>query len=160
MESKNSKDLDSELEKLTSLRITNPKRIYFVNEDGEKIDLNILSPGTKANHLMEYIVFKNSSIPLVMDQPEDNIDNSTIYEKLTTWFAKLKKKRQVIVATHDPNIVVNADSENIIFTRQAEVGKFMYTFGALEYGDNISNVAKTLDGGSLAIERRLIKYGR
>ena len=108
---------------------------------------------------MEYIVFKDTNVPLLIDQPEDNIDNSTIYKMLTNWFNELKIKRQVIVATHDPNIVVNSDAENIIVCNQIKNAEFKYTYGALEYGDNISNVANILDGGSKALERRLIKYG-
>ena len=160
MESKRISNLDSELFNLSSLKIEVEDNIYYkATPKSKEISLRSLSPGTKANLLMEYIVFKESSIPLLIDQPEDNIDNSTIYGKLTLWFENLKQKRQVIVATHDPNLVINADSENVIICNQESENKFSYSYGALEYGDNIEKIADILDGGKEAIERRLLKYG-
>ena len=118
-----------------------------------------MSPGTRANYLLEYIAFNETEKPLLIDQPEDNIDNSTIYNQLTKWFRSLKMKRQVIVVTHDANVVVNSDSENVIICNQIQDNQFTYSYGALEYGDNLDKVSKILDGGKEAIERRLLKYG-
>lgn len=158
LESKTENEIDDEIMNLKSLKIVVSSDIYIF--DGEKtISMRTLSPGTKANYLMEYIVFKDTNIPLIIDQPEDNIDNSTIYKVLTKWFEELKVKRQVIVATHDPNIVVNADSENIIVCNQTIDNVFEYNYGALEYKNNIETIATILDGGSAALERRLVKYG-
>ena len=119
-----------------------------------------MSPGTQTNILMEYIVSKQTEIPLLIDQPEDNIDNETIYSKLTEWFEKLKMKRQVIVVTHDANIVINADAENVIIATKNENNSFNYIYGALEYGDILNRISIILDGGVEAVERRLKKYGR
>lgn len=153
--------LDVVIDKLsnfTDLKIVTKDKIYFY--DGSKIiDLETISPGSRANILLEYIVSKNSSIPLLIDQPEDNIDNKTIYLSLTDWFSKLKTRRQIFVATHDANIVVNADSENVIVCRQNNDETFTYTYGALEYDKNLNDVSSILDGGSKAIKRRLLKYG-
>lgn len=109
---------------------------------------------------MEYIVSKDTKIPLLIDQPEDNIDNETIYKKLTTWFRNLKSKRQVIVVTHDANIVVNADAENVIIANKDLSNQFVYDYGALEYGNILNRISNILDGGVEAVERRLKKYGR
>ena len=119
-----------------------------------------MSPGTQTNILMEYIVSKQTEIPLLIDQPEDNIDNETIYTKLTEWFEKLKLKRQVIVVTHDANIVINADAENVIIASKNEKNEFTYTYGALEYNGILERISIILDGGVEAVERRLKKYGR
>lgn len=54
---------------------------------------------------------KKTKIPLLIDQPEDNVDSQTIYSKIRSWFMGLKQSRQVIVVTHDANIVINADAE-------------------------------------------------
>ena len=96
---------------------------------------------------------------MLIDQPEDNIDNETIFNQLTNWFSNLKKKRQVIVVTHDANIVVNSDSENVIICNQTANDTFDYKCGALEYGRTLDDVSMLLDGGREAIERRLLKYG-
>ena len=127
----------------------------------EKLEIiNKMSPGTQTNILMEYIVSKDTTIPLLIDQPEDNIDNETIYTKLTNWFRKLKSKRQVIVVTHDANIVINADAENVVIANKEDNDLFNYSYGALEYGEILDRISIILDGGVEAVERRLKKYGR
>lgn len=158
MESKRLSDLDSELFELKGLKLVVSKEIFY-EHNNEKKDIRSLSPGSKANLLMEYIVFKDTSIPLILDQPEDNIDNRTIYKQLTNWLNSLKKKRQLIIATHDANIVINADAENVIMCNQKINDDFTYDYGSLEYGDMLDDVAELLEGGRKAIERRLLKYG-
>lgn len=133
--------------------------ILFDGGDGSYRDLRTLSPGTQTNILIEYIVHKDTNVPLLIDQPEDNVDNQTIYYKIRSWFMNLKQTRQVIVVTHDANIVINADAENVIVAEQPEPGRFMYDYGALEYGDIIDRASLVLDGGKDAVRRRLIKYG-
>lgn len=157
MISKTPEDIKREFINLTSMNIKSSDNIYYT-QNGVENNIKSYSPGTKANILMEYIVFKDTTIPLLIDQPEDNIDNFTIYNTLTTWFINLKQKRQIIVATHDANIVVNADAENIVICRNEGEG-FTIDYGALEYGKNIEVVSTILDGGKDAIERRIIKYG-
>lgn len=71
----------------------------------------------------------------------------------------LKRLRQVIVVTHDANIVINADAENVIIAEQPHPGKFTYRYGALEYEDIIDKASLILDGGKDAVKRRLVKYG-
>lgn len=157
-DSKNINELYNELKSLDSLKISIIPEIKHISEGKEQLLSNV-SPGTKANILMEYIVFKDTNIPLIIDQPEDNIDNRTIFSVLTSWIYDLKQKRQIIVATHDANIVINADAENVIISEQCDTNKFKYTHGALEYDTNIEQVATILDGGLDAIKRRVLKYG-
>ena len=107
---------------------------------------------------MEYIVYKKTDKPLLIDQPEDNVDNQTIYKQLKKWFVDMKFKRQVIVVTHDANIVINSDSENVIIATQTKENQFNYAFGALEFGKILENSAEILDGGLDAVKRRLTKY--
>ncbi len=132
--------------------------IYYVEDSGSIKNIKNLSPGYKTNILMEYIVYKDTALPLLIDQPEDNVDNQTIYNQLKKWFTSMKFKRQVIVVTHDANIVINADSENIIVAKQVSEDKFVYNFGALEFESMIENAALILDGGKEAVQRRLTKY--
>ena len=118
-----------------------------------------MSPGTQTNILLEYIVHKDTSLPLLIDQPEDNVDNQTIYSRIRGWFMDLKRSRQVIVVTHDANIVINADAENVVVAEQPKPGVFKYAFGALEYDDILGRASLILDGGKEAVKRRLVKYG-
>ena len=131
--------------------------MYYV-DDGVIQDVTDLSPGTQTNIVMEYIVYRKTNKPLLIDQPEDNIDNKTIYNKLRVWFTKLKAERQVIVVTHDANIVINADAENVIIAEQPSPGNFKYTYGALEHGSILEEASSILDGGKEAVKRRLTKY--
>lgn len=158
-----SKDIEDFIEKLKELydyKIDKHCNIFYGDSEDNLQAIEVLSPGTQTNILMEYIVSKDTKIPLLIDQPEDNIDNETIYTKMTSWFRKLKHKRQVIVVTHDANIVVNADAENVIIASKEPDGKFKYDYGALEYGDILNRISIILDGGFEAVERRLKKYGR
>lgn len=159
MESKNLSSLMSELRSLKGLKIDIINDVYYKEDEKELVNIRNLSPGTKANILMEYIVFKDTKVPLLIDQPEDNIDNKTIYNILTNWFVTLKNKRQVIVATHDANIVINGDSENVIICEQTKDNNFVYQYGALESDGVLKNISTILDGGNDAIKRRLLKYG-
>ena len=52
--------------------------------------------------------------PLIVDQPDENLDNESIYKLLTSYFKIAKTRRQVILITHNPNLVVNGDSEQVI----------------------------------------------
>ena len=158
LETKNADSMDSEFEKLLSYKVEVVDEIIVKDNDNEQ-NLKNVSPGTRANMLLEYIVFNETNKPLLIDQPEDNIDNETIYNQLTNWFSSLKKKRQVIVVTHDANIVVNSDSENVIICSQKSNDIFDYKSGALEFGKTLDEISVLLDGGKRAIERRLLKYG-
>lgn len=160
LDSKRVEDLDEELNSLKSYQIEIKNEILVQDPNEKPINLKHVSPGTRSNYLLEYIVFNETSKPLLIDQPEDNIDNETIYNDLTTWFSDLKNKRQVIVVTHDANVVVNSDSENVIVCEQKSDNVFDYKYGALEYKDTLDKVSVILDGGKRAIERRLLKYGK
>lgn len=130
--------------------------IYKVGE--EYIDLHKTSPGTQTNAVMEFILHTDSTVPLFIDQPEDNIDNEARYAQLTRWIRTQKYKRQIILVTHDANIVINGDAECVIMANHTG-DKFSYEYGALEYGDILDKAAVILDGGKTAIHRRIEKYG-
>lgn len=157
-EGKNIENLDEDLLSF-DLKYDYHPQIEYLNENYEYEDIFNVSPGSQTNILMEYLVYKDTDKPLLIDQPEDNVDNQTIYNKLRIWFSKLKHKRQVIVVTHDANIVINSDAENIIVASHPSIDKFDYMYGALEYGTNLDVASNILDGGKEAVKRRLKKYG-
>lgn len=150
----------TDLKSLSNYEIEYQCNILYGKTENSLENISKMSPGTQTNILMEYIVSKDTKIPLLIDQPEDNIDNETIYTKLTSWFRKLKLKRQVIVVTHDANIVINADADNVIIASRKSDNNFKYDYGALEYGDILNRISIILDGGVESVERRLKKYGR
>jgi len=102
--------------------------------------------------------------PFVFDQPEDDLDNDFIMGQLVPLFSQIKKYRQVIIVTHNANLVVNTDAEQIIVaSNECEV--ISYESGALEDGSVTRNVGtrasicNILEGGSYAFEKRERKYG-
>jgi DNA repair exonuclease SbcCD ATPase subunit len=80
------------------------------------VALENLSPGTKGIVLL--ILYLGMDIgdsrPLIVDQPDENLDNESIYRLLTSYFKSAKKRRQIVLITHNPNLVVNGDSEQIV----------------------------------------------
>lgn len=95
---------------------------------------------------------------IVYDQPEDDLDNEFIMSDLVFIFRKIKKYRQIIIVSHNANLVVNADSEQIIIARNEE-GILKYTSGSLENADINKQICKILEGGESAFRNREKKYG-
>jgi DNA repair exonuclease SbcCD ATPase subunit len=79
-------------------------------------DIELLSPGKKGIVLllMYLALDTESSAPLLIDQPEENLDNKSVYAHLIEYFRKAKKRRQIIIITHNPNLVLNTDAEQVI----------------------------------------------
>lgn len=102
--------------------------------------------------------------PFVFDQPEDDLDNEFIMDQLVPIFRAIKKYRQVILVTHNANLVVNTDAEQIIVATNVDE-HIRYLPGALEHGNIPTKkgtryqICKILEGGSPAFEKRELKYG-
>jgi len=129
------------------------------------IPLKLLSPGTKGILLMLlYLgVDKNDSRPLLIDQPEDNLDPESVYNVLVPYFKEAKKRRQIIMVTHNPNLVVGTDSDQVIVAsiKSNDIGKlptFIYLGGGLENPEIINKVCSILEGGKDAFEKREERY--
>lgn len=149
---------------------------YSIKFNG--LELNNLSPGLKGVALL--ILFleldKDDKRPILIDQPEENLDNRSVYVTLMRYFREAKKRRQVIIVTHNPNLVVNADSEQIIVANfdkglERQVSKISYVSGSLENtfkndsADTIlekqgirEHVCVILEGGEEAFKKRENKY--
>ena len=150
-------DLYEKISNLEDLKAKIIHRIIYKNTDGY-VDLHKTSPGTQTSAIMEFVLHSDSTTTLLIDQPEDNIDNEARYAQLTKWVRKQKYNRQIILVTHDANIVINGDAECVIIANHLG-DKFDYEFGALEYKDILDKAAVILDGGKTAIHRRMEKYG-
>ncbi len=150
-------DLVSKISRLEGLRAEIVHRIIYKNTDGYR-DLHKTSPGMQTSVIMEYVLHSDSTTTLLIDQPEDNIDNEARYAQLTKWIKKQKYNRQIILVTHDANIVINGDAECVIIANHSGE-TFDYEYGALEYENILDKAAVILDGGKVAIHRRMDKYG-
>lgn len=102
--------------------------------------------------------------PFIFDQPEDDLDNDFIMKQLVPLFRRIKKYRQVVIVTHNANLVINSDTEQIIIANN-ENEALSYQSGAIEDGPiNTTNSIRTrvceiLEGGDYAFEQRERKYG-
>ena len=128
------------------------------------VELEKLSPGTKGIVLLIlYLgIDIDDSRPLVVDQPDENLDNELIYSLLTAYFKSAKKRRQIILITHNPNLVVNGDSEQVIVAhaerRSDGLPHLMYKSGALENPNIREQVCRILEGGTDAFLKREQRY--
>jgi hypothetical protein len=129
------------------------------------VPLRQLSPGTKGVLLMLlYLgVDKNDTRPLLIDQPEDNLDPQSVYKVLVPYFVKAKKRRQIIMVTHNPNLVVATDSDQVVIADcKTEESKrlpiFTYFGGGLDNPEIVEKICNILEGGREAFQKRECRY--
>ena len=124
-------------------------------------DLSQLSPGERGGLLLIfYLMLDRKDVPLVIDQPEDNLDNKSVYEILVRFIKKAKKRRQIIMATHNPNLAVVADAEQIIHVSIDKKNKndFGFYSGSIENLEINKRVVDILEGTLPAFDNRRLKY--
>ena len=107
--------------------------------------------------------YNNESKSIILiDQPEDDISNQKISQKLISYFNNERDKKQIILATHNPLLVVNLDVDNVIYLNKNKYDVIKAKSGCLEYEDDKYNIIKyvsdNLDGGIDAIKRRFKIY--
>ena len=127
---------------------------------GDK-NLNQLSPGEKGLLLLVfYLHLDKEKTPLIIDQPEDNLDNDSIFSVLARCIRQAKKSRQVILVTHNPNLAVGADAEQILYVSldKAADYKFSYESGSIENPRINDVIVKILEGSKPAFVQRRLKY--
>jgi predicted ATPase len=125
------------------------------------LEINKLSPGERGLLLLVfYLLVDKDDIPLVIDQPEENLDNQTIYKILVTCIKTAKQRRQIIMVTHNPNLAVVCDAEQIIYAScDKSEKKFTYLTGAIESPEIKECVIEILEGTEPAFVNRKVKYG-
>jgi energy-coupling factor transporter ATP-binding protein EcfA2 len=132
---------------------------YAVNYDG--IEIQKLSPGTRGIVLLLLYLSLDAqdSRPLIIDQPEENLDPKSIYHDLVPLFTNAKSSRQVIMVTHNANLVVNTDADQIIIAEcgphaQGQLPPITYITGGLEDKEIRDRVCDILEGGDIAFRER------
>ena len=128
--------------------------IKFMNKT-----LDQLSVGQRGTLYLLFQLATNAfSSPLIFDQPEDDLDNEFITRELVDLFKELKRYRQLIISTHNANLVVTADAEQVIVANNNNE-TLSYFSGSLENKDIVEKVCTILEGGKTAFENRRNKYG-
>jgi energy-coupling factor transporter ATP-binding protein EcfA2 len=121
--------------------------------------INEKSPGQRSSAMLPLIALTEST-PLVIDQPEDNLDKKLIGNVMIKVLAELKEQRQIIVCTHDPNILVGGDAEQVVVLEAISdrCGKVL-NHGSIDNEDIVETVIDLLEGGAEAFEARSRRYG-
>ena len=181
--------LNNQIDLKSSYEISNVIMEFFITNwfmIGYKVtyqddSFDSMSEGKKAFVILKLLLdFNKKECPILLDQPEDSLDNRAIYHELVEYIKTKKKTRQIIIVTHNPNLVVGADSENVIVANQNGVNsknregvKFQYINGSLENSQKKDkdcnsilesqgireHVCDILEGGDDAFRKREAKYG-
>lgn len=159
------------------------KVLFTAEMEGDKIggfSEPTMTPGKRALFALRLILAESEDTwPLLIDQPEDDLDSRSIYDEVVPFLKEKKKERQIIMVSHNANLVIGSDSEQIIVAnrngndRKNSDGKqFNYLTGSLEFTSKKDKVCadtlqsqgvcehacEILDGGKQAFESRKNKY--
>lgn len=139
---------------------------YLIPTYGLKLgdkEISKLSPGEKgALLLMFYLLVDKGDIPLIIDQPEENLDNQSVFNMLVPAIKLAKNYRQIIMVTHNPNLAVVCDAEQIIYAKihKTENNRVEYITGAIENPVINHKIIDILEGTMPAFNNRNSKYLR
>jgi energy-coupling factor transporter ATP-binding protein EcfA2 len=132
---------------------------YGLQYDG--VDIEQLSPGTRGIVLLllYLAIDAEDDRPLIIDQPEENLDPQSIYQELVHRFRDAKKRRQIVIVTHNANLVVNTDADQVIVAkcgshRPGHLPLITYESGSLENPRIRQYVCDILEGGERAFKER------
>ncbi len=123
--------------------------------------LQQLSPGERgALLLIFYLLLDKDNKPLIIDQPEDNLDNHSVANILVPFIRKAKANRQIILVTHNPNLAVVSDAEQVIFVNIDKENEytFEYESGSIENRRINEKIVQVLEGAMPAFNKRKRKY--
>lgn len=121
--------------------------------------LSQLSLGQQQSILLAILLQSKSKVPLIIDQPEDNLDSEFIFKTIVANLRRIKENRQVIVVTHNPNIAVLGDAELIIPLKSTSLKSTVRERGSIDRPETRALCCDILEGGKIAFIRRKEIYG-
>lgn len=135
----------------------------FVEDNGAKKPIvkriSQLSLGQQQSVLLGILLLSESNRPLLIDQPEDNLDSEFIYKTIVATLRKIKEHRQVILVTHNPNIAVLGDAELIIPLKSTSSKSMVISPGSIDNQKTVDLCCQILEGGESAFKQRRTIYG-
>lgn len=147
-----------QLHDLPKLQVTRP----YVDAAGATKtlvrDFSKLSLGQQQSVLLALMLSSGSNKPLIIDQPEDNLDGEFIYKTLVPILRMAKERRQVIVVTHNPNVAVLGDAEQVIVMRARNDKGEISVRGSIDNDDTMEAACAILEGAREAFTRRARMY--
>ncbi|WP_146115319.1 TrlF family AAA-like ATPase [Microbacterium sp. MYb62] len=128
-------------------------RVQYKQADSDVFrEIDEGSPGEKTAALLA-VILQLSKDPLILDQPEDDLDNKLIYELVVTTLKRIKSDRQLIVVTHNANVVVNADAEHVTVLRHGKIPQ-VETRGSIQSSSVKQAICLIMEGGESAFQAR------
>lgn len=119
--------------------------------------LSTASPGQKTTAILT-LILSYGEVPLILDQPEDDLDNRLVYDLIVDRLSQAKEERQIIVVTHNANIPVNADAEYIISMSSDQDILKVLTTGTVDQDDMKKEICDVMEGGKGAFDMRYERY--
>lgn len=151
------KKVEEAFDLLYGLEYIQPR--YILRWEGK--DLAMLSPGERGTLLLVfYLLIDKGDMPLLIDQPEGNLDNHTVAKILVDCIREARKRRQVFIVTHNPNLAVVCDADQVIHANMDKMdgNAVTYTSGSLENPVISKHVTDVLEGTRWAFGVRSDKY--
>lgn len=118
-----------------------------------------LSLGQQQSVLLALMLSANSNQPLIIDQPEDNLDGEFIYHSLVPVLRRAKERRQIIIVTHNANIAVLGDAEQIFVLKSSSDAGRIVVRGSIDHQGTRDAACIILEGAKEAFQRRARTYG-
>jgi len=142
------------MERILKIQQINFDDEFYILLNGKAIQH--CSPGQRCSAMLP-IVTLTSDAPIIIDQPEDNLDNRLVSKAVFKILSKLKETRQIIVATHNPNILVSGDAEQVVVLNSE--GK-VANYGSIDDPDIVQDVIEIMEGGKEAFAKRQKRYSQ
>ena len=131
--------------------------IQFKKEDGKYYPISEVSTGQKCTALL-IIALSEGTRPVIIDQPEDSLDTTSVYEDIVTKLRGSKEKRQFILTTHNASVGVASDSDNFIVLKSTSSRGVVDCYGAIDREKVKKEVIQHLEGGPLPYGLKHKKY--
>jgi ABC-type cobalamin/Fe3+-siderophores transport system ATPase subunit len=122
-------------------------------------DFSKLSLGQQQSVLLSLMLSSKSNSPLIIDQPEDNLDGEFIYHSLVPVLRLAKERRQIIIVTHNPNIAILGDAELVIILKSTNDKSMIVSRGSIDETQTKDIACNILEGAKEAFQRRAKIYG-
>lgn len=144
---------------LRALRNPDKYSLELLVGDGAYREMDKLSGGQQVSLLLSLLLETEDNRPLLIDQPEDELDNAFLFGTILPILRRLKGHRQIVFATHNANIVVNGDADQVIYLTADHEHGTVAAQGAIETPAVKQAIIDTVDGGGEAFKLRQAKYG-
>jgi len=147
--------LQERLADFLTYRVPDKRLIKF-----NRVPIQDLSLGQRATALLQLLMSLEGHPVFLIDQPEDDLDNETIFQHVVAPLLKQKHQSQFIIATHNPNIPVLGDAELVHACRETDKGQYAHSSGSIDSKATRDAIVSIMEGGAQAFEQRQKIYSQ